>query len=174
MAALIGKQAIVIGAGLGGLAAAGAISDYFERVIVFERDPLPSIAQTRPGTPQSPHTHALLGGGKLALESLFPGFTMALTKAGAVSYRAGLDLLAELPGFDPFPQRDVGWDAYAMSRPLIEYVVRQQLSSECFVRERKKFIWNSCQRSNLLTIPAPFRLPSALLYAVPRSLPSAS
>jgi 2-polyprenyl-6-methoxyphenol hydroxylase-like FAD-dependent oxidoreductase len=52
---------------------------------------------------------------------------MALTKAGAVSYRAGLDLLAELPGFDPFPQRDVGWDAYSMSRPLIEYVVRQQL-----------------------------------------------
>src|SRR6516225_317325 len=127
MAAVIGKQAIVVGAGIVGLAAAGAAADHFEHVIILERDSLPSSVQPRAGTPQAPHTHALLGGGKLALESLFPGFTAALTEAGAVSYRAGLDLLAELPGFDPFPQRDVGWDAYAMSRPLIEYVVRQQL-----------------------------------------------
>jgi len=129
MPALIGKQAIVVGAGMGGLAAAGAAADYFERVIVLERDSLPSSVQPRAGTPQAPHTHALLGGGKLALESLFPGFTAALTEAGAVRYRAGLDLLAELPGFDPFPQRDVGWDAYSMSRSLIENAVRQQLKN---------------------------------------------
>ena len=127
MAAIVGKQAIVVGAGMGGLAAAGAAADYFERVIVLERDSLPSSAQPRAGTPQAQHTHALLGGGKLAFESLFPGFTAALTEAGAIRYRAGLDLLTEIPGFDPFPQRDVGWDAYSMSRPLIEKVVRQQL-----------------------------------------------
>jgi 2-polyprenyl-6-methoxyphenol hydroxylase-like FAD-dependent oxidoreductase len=125
--AFIGEQVVVIGAGIGGLAAAGAVADYFERVIVLERDSLPSSALPRAGTPQAQHTHALLGGGRLALESLFPGFTAALKEAGAVSYRVGLDLLVELPGFDPFPQRDLGWDAYSMSRPLIEYVVRQQL-----------------------------------------------
>ena len=127
MAALLGKQAIVIGAGIGGLAAAGAAADYFERVIVLERDALPSSALPRVGTPQAQHTHALLGGGQLALESLFPGFAAALKVAGAVSYRAELHLLVELPGFDPFPQRDLGWNAYSMSRPLIEHVVRQQL-----------------------------------------------
>ena len=127
MAAVIGKQAIVVGAGIGGLAAAGAAADHFEHVIILERDSLPSSLEPRAGTPQAQHTHALLGGGKHALESLFPGFTAALMGAGAVCYRAGLDLLAELPGFDPFPQRDVGWDAYSMSRPLIEKVVRQQL-----------------------------------------------
>ncbi len=37
----IGKQAVVIGAGMGGLAAAGALADYFEQVMVLERDSLP-------------------------------------------------------------------------------------------------------------------------------------
>jgi hypothetical protein len=49
----IGKQAVVIGAGMAGLAAAGAVADYFERVIVLERDRLPNRAVPRSGAPQS-------------------------------------------------------------------------------------------------------------------------
>jgi phytoene dehydrogenase-like protein len=36
----IARQAVVIGAGIAGLAAAGALSDHFEQVVVLERDPL--------------------------------------------------------------------------------------------------------------------------------------
>jgi len=136
MASLLGKQAIVIGAGIGGLAAAAAVSDYFENVIVLERDDLPDGATPRAGTPQSRHTHVLLGGGERALESLFPGFTAALTQAGAVPYRMGLDILAEMAGFDPFPQRDLGWFGYAMTRPLIERTVRQELRKRPNVKLR--------------------------------------
>jgi 2-polyprenyl-6-methoxyphenol hydroxylase-like FAD-dependent oxidoreductase len=136
--ASIGKQAVVIGAGMGGLAAAGAVADYFEHVIVLDRDLLPSSALPRAGTPQAHHTHALLAGGRLALELLFPSFTAALTAAGAASYRAGLGVLTELPGFDPFPQRDLGFDVYSMSRPLIEYVVRQQLEQRGNVELRER------------------------------------
>ena len=75
MVSLIGKQAIVIGAGMGGLVAAGALATYFEDVVVLERDALPSSAAPRIGTPQARHVHALLGGGQRALEELFPGFT---------------------------------------------------------------------------------------------------
>jgi 2-polyprenyl-6-methoxyphenol hydroxylase-like FAD-dependent oxidoreductase len=103
MPALLAKQAVVIGAGIGGLAAAGAVSDYFESVIVLERDRLAERAAPRAGTPQAQHTHVLLGGGVQALESLFPGFTTAPKEAGAATYRMGLDILSELPGFDPFP-----------------------------------------------------------------------
>ena len=39
---LIGKQAVVIGAGMGGLTAAGALADHFDQVIVLERDTLSS------------------------------------------------------------------------------------------------------------------------------------
>jgi 2-polyprenyl-6-methoxyphenol hydroxylase-like FAD-dependent oxidoreductase len=124
---LIGKQAVVVGAGMAGLPAARALADYFEHVVVLERDTLPVDASHRTGTPQGRHTHALLGGGQRALGDLFPGFEEDLAGAGAVPVRIGLEFRFETPGFDPFPQRDLGWDAYAMSRPLIEFIVRQRV-----------------------------------------------
>src|SRR5450755_2433592 len=48
---LVGKQAVVIGAGMGGLAAAGALADRFDQVVVLERDTLPSEPTYRAGTP---------------------------------------------------------------------------------------------------------------------------
>ncbi len=138
MTELLGKRAVVAGAGIGGLAAAGALADYFERVIVLERDAIPSNAAYRAGTPQARHVHALLGGGQRALEILFPGFTAALGKAGAVRLKSGLDVRLEVPGYDPFPQRDLGWDVYSMSRPLVEYVVRQQLAKRANIELRAR------------------------------------
>ena len=38
---LIGRRAVVVGAGMGGLPAARALADYFEHVVVLERDALP-------------------------------------------------------------------------------------------------------------------------------------
>ena len=48
----IGRQAVVIGAGMGGLSAARALADYFEHVAVLERDTLPVDASHRTGTPR--------------------------------------------------------------------------------------------------------------------------
>jgi 2-polyprenyl-6-methoxyphenol hydroxylase-like FAD-dependent oxidoreductase len=123
----IGKRAVVIGAGLSGLPAARALADHFEEVIVLERDSLPADATPRPGAPQSWHLHVLLGGGQRALGELFPGFELDLARAGAVTLRAGLDLRYERQGYDPFPQRDLGWLACSMSRPLIELTLRRRV-----------------------------------------------
>ena len=117
---LIGKQAVVVGAGMSGLPAARALADYFEQVVVLERDTLPFVASHRTGIPQGRHTHALLAGGQRALGDLFPGFEQDLTDAGAVPVNAGLDFRFERPGYDPFPVRDLGLVVSAMSRPLIE------------------------------------------------------
>ena len=95
---LVGKQAVVVGAGMGGLAAAGALAEHFERVVVLERDTLPSDAVHRAGTPQSRHIHALLAGGQRALDELFPGFEQDLARAGAVPLRVTLDGRIEMPG----------------------------------------------------------------------------
>lgn len=140
---LIGEQAVVIGAGIGGLTAAAALSDFFAKVIILERDDLPPEVAGRPGVPQGRHPHALLAGGQQALEELFPGFSDDLAAAGAVRFSAGLDVRVDRPGYDPFPQRDVGLIVYAMSRPLLEFVVRQhatrrdniELHANCDVRE---------------------------------------
>jgi 2-polyprenyl-6-methoxyphenol hydroxylase-like FAD-dependent oxidoreductase len=86
--------------------------------------------------PQGKHVHALLAGGQRALDELFPDFTHALVKGGAVPIRVGLDIRMERPGFDPFPQRDLGFDCYAMSRALVEFTVRQQVHARSNVEIR--------------------------------------
>src|SRR5262245_31239294 len=127
MAKMIGERAVVVGAGMGGLTVARALAEHFERVLVLERDALPSDAQGRAGIPQGKHVHLLLAGGQRALGELLPGFEGDLVAAGAVPIRVGLDLRSERPGYDPFPQRDLGMLAYAMSRPLLEVAVRRRV-----------------------------------------------
>ena len=121
------KQAVVIGAGMGGLAAAKAVAPYFEKVTVFDRDALPDTPAPRAGTPQAWHTHGLLAGGHRALEHLFPGIELDLVEAGAVRMRVGRDMRLEAPGFDPFPQRDTGVDQFGLSRPVLERLCRRRL-----------------------------------------------
>ena len=128
MPSIIGKRAIVIGAGMGGLTTARAVAPFFEHVVVIERDALPTHPSPRPGTPQGRHVHALLTGGQRALEELFVGFEGDLERDGAVTLQAGLDIRMERPGFDPFPQRDLGFHSYAVSRALVEFVTRTRLN----------------------------------------------
>src|SRR4029077_12386236 len=83
----IARQAVVIGAGIAGLAAARALSGHFEQVVVLERDSLGDGPVHRPGTPQAGHAHGLLVGGQHALSELFPGFERDLVEPGAVRVR---------------------------------------------------------------------------------------
>jgi 2-polyprenyl-6-methoxyphenol hydroxylase-like FAD-dependent oxidoreductase len=145
---LIGKQAVVIGAGMSGLTAAGALAEHFDQVVVLERDSLPSDATYRAGTPQARHVHALLLSGQRALSELFSGFEQDLAGAGAVPLRAGLDVRIERPGYDPFPQRDLGWLSYAVSRPTIERAVRRRVESQSNTTLRQR-----CRVHEVLTTP---------------------
>jgi 2-polyprenyl-6-methoxyphenol hydroxylase-like FAD-dependent oxidoreductase len=143
----IARQAVVIGAGIAGLAAARALSDHFEQVVVLERDPLSDGPVHRPGTPQSRHAHGLLVGGQRALSELFPGFERDLVEAGAVLVRSNIDIRFERPG-DPVPQRDLGLMNYALSRPAIEFAIRQRLKSHANISLRDR-----CRVSELSASP---------------------
>ncbi len=123
----LGKQAVVIGAGMAGLAAAGALTDHFERVIVLERDGLPRVAANRPGTPQDRHLHGLLPGGQRALGTLFVDFDRDFARSGAVPMRVAQDIRYELPSLGPLPRRDFGRVLHGGSRPLIEFATRRQV-----------------------------------------------
>ena len=133
----IARQAVVIGAGIAGLAAARALSDHFEQVVVLERDSLGDGPVHRPGTPQAGHAHGLLVGGQHALSELFPGFERDLLEAGAVLVRANTDLRIERPD-DSLPQRDLGLTNYALSRPAIEFAMRQRLKSHANISLRDR------------------------------------
>jgi 2-polyprenyl-6-methoxyphenol hydroxylase-like FAD-dependent oxidoreductase len=145
---LIGKQAVVIGAGMGGLAAAGALAGHFEQVVVLERDALPSEPMPRVGTPQARHAHGLLTSGQRALSELFAGFEQDLRRAGAVLLKAGLDARVERPGYDPFPQRDLGLVSYALSRPALEFAVRRRVETQANIVLRQR-----CRVQDIMATP---------------------
>jgi 2-polyprenyl-6-methoxyphenol hydroxylase-like FAD-dependent oxidoreductase len=130
MSGYIGRQAVVIGAGMAGLAAAGTLSNHFERVLVLDRDDLPPDAVHRSGTPQSRHVHGLLSGGLRALNEMFPGFTSRLASAGGVEIDFPLDMWVERGGFSPFPRRKLNIMTYCASRPLIEFTTRQLVEQQ--------------------------------------------
>ena len=144
----IALQAAVIGGGIAGLCAAGALADHFEQVVVLERDSLSDGPAHRPGTPQSRHAHGLLVGGQRALSELFPGFERDLVEAGSVLVTSSIDVRVERPGYDPFPQRDLGLTSYALSRPAIEFAARQRVRARANVSLRDR-----CRVGELLASP---------------------
>lgn len=125
----IGRTAVVLGAGLAGLCASAALAPFFEKLFLIERDRLPEGGQTRLGVPQGKFASNLLLGGLRALEALLPGITDRLAGSGATPLRLGLDVRTELPGYNPFPRRDLGLQGFAMSRPHLEDLVRSGVSA---------------------------------------------
>jgi hypothetical protein len=55
-----GRNAIVIGSSIAGMAAARVLTEHFDQVTVIERDALPSDVDFRNGVPQARHVHVLL------------------------------------------------------------------------------------------------------------------
>lgn len=148
MTNLFGRHAIVVGAGIGGLTAAKALSSYFVNVTVLERDDLPAAPIVRTGTPQARQIHVLLRGGLDALMEFFPEFETELERAGAVRVRVGSEFLLEMPGFDPFPRRDLGFDYLCMTRPLVEFVARRFVERQSNIALRSR-----CRVTQLVELP---------------------
>jgi len=81
----IGDHAIVIGASMGGLLAARALSDFYTTVTILERDAFPTSDVPRKGVPQGRHTHGLLARGRVVLEEFFPGYSNeVVTQSGGL------------------------------------------------------------------------------------------
>jgi len=143
MSGKLGRRAVVVGAGIAGLSAAGVLAKYFDQVDILERDQTPLSVETRSGTPQDNHAHGLLAGGLKALNEIYPDFDRDLAAAGAVSVNVPGDIRYEKPGVAELPQRDFGIPMLSASRPLIESVLRRRtlapgnvlLWSNCRVRE---------------------------------------
>ena len=129
MSGFLGRCAVVVGAGIGGLSMAGVLAKYFEQVEIFERDRLTPSFGSRSGTPQDRHPHGLLAGGLQALGEIFPGFESDLAKAGAVAVRVARDIQYERPDFGVLPKRDFGLSLLCASRPLIELVLRRRVEA---------------------------------------------
>ncbi|MGI9427590.1 MAG: FAD-dependent oxidoreductase [Bythopirellula sp.] len=124
---LLGQRAIVIGGGIAGLTSARVLSDYFDQVIVLDRDRVGSGVQPRSGVPQGKHVHILLARGEQVLTQLFPGMDADLERLGAVRLRIGYDVIAYEDG-ETWPRREFGIICHAQSRPLLEHCVRERVA----------------------------------------------
>lgn len=121
-------HAVIIGASVAGLLAARVASDHFKRVTILERDRLPTGAEHRPGVPQGRHVHGLLVRGAHILNRFFPGFTDDLEAAGAPKVEWLRDTLQVMPT-GMTPRASSGIFNWAVSRPLVESVIRQRIKA---------------------------------------------
>src|SRR5512135_806181 len=79
-------RAVVIGASMGGLAAARVLADRFDQVILVERDDVRAAGDSRRGAPQARHPHALLRRGAERWDQWLPGLGADLLAAGALPF----------------------------------------------------------------------------------------
>ncbi|MEX0645634.1 MAG: hypothetical protein WD076_10000 [Parvularculaceae bacterium] len=121
-------RAIVAGGGVGGLAAAAALSPRFQEVVVVEKDRVPPVPAIRKGVAQGAHVHVLLNGGERALEALLPSIREDFLAAGAVIARSGID--NRFFDFGAWrPRRDFGSTMLCLTRPSFEHAIRKRVAA---------------------------------------------
>ena len=122
----LGKEAIVIGASIGGLLAARVLADYYEAVTVVERDALPNTHEPRKGVPQGRHAHGLLARGREVLDELFPGLSEEAVSQGAIYGDIADDVLWFNYGVY-LRNAPSSLKGLLISRPMLEEVVRRRV-----------------------------------------------
>ncbi len=118
--------AVVIGAGVSGLAATAALAGRLAHVTLIDRDVLPDTAVPRRGVPQSGQAHLLLRGGLDALEQLLPGFFADLVANGGLPMNAGRNVPTFQFGALRIPF-DSAIELVSVTRPMIEHTLRARV-----------------------------------------------
>ncbi|GIJ43670.1 FAD-binding monooxygenase [Virgisporangium aliadipatigenens] len=138
-------RAVVLGGSIGGLLAARALSETFDRVVVVDRDDLAGTGP-RKGVPHGLHAHAILAKGREVVEELFPGLTAELTAAGALV--ADLADLNWHNGTRPMRRRRLDSLMLGSSRPALEDHIRARVRALSNVDIR-----GGCEATGLLASP---------------------
>jgi 2-polyprenyl-6-methoxyphenol hydroxylase-like FAD-dependent oxidoreductase len=123
-------HAIVVGASIAGLCAAQVLSDFFDRVTVFERDELPSEPVSRSTVPQDRHLHMLMARGAYEFESIFPGLLKDMVAAGVPILENRPDCIhlgaaGHVLGTGQTLRDE--FTAYVPSRPHLEWQLRRRV-----------------------------------------------
>jgi 2-polyprenyl-6-methoxyphenol hydroxylase-like FAD-dependent oxidoreductase len=125
------QHAIVIGASIAGLCAARVLSDFYDRVTIFERDELPSTPDNRAAVPQGRHVHLLMARGAAEFDTLFPGILDEMVAAGVPILENRPDCIyfgaaGHVLGTAHRLQDE--FTAYVPSRPHLEWQIRRRVA----------------------------------------------
>lgn len=130
-------HASVLGSGMAGLLAARVLSDFFESVTLFEKDPEPLSIHCRPGIPQGHHVHTLIPGGLAIISRLLPDVPGDLIRGGSLTPAPHEFYFFRPEGksyamnhYLPSPPADTGErTVYVQSRALLEHCVRKSVAA---------------------------------------------
>lgn len=126
----IAEHAIVMGGSMAGLLAGRVLADRFERVTIVERDRIDATEPiARKGVPQGRHVHNLLARGDAVLDGLFPELFRTLEARGAVHVDWSRDTRWHHHGVWK-GRFDSGVESWLMSRPLLEWCVRELIQAD--------------------------------------------
>lgn len=120
------EKAIVIGGGMAGKLTARVLSDFYNEVLIIEKDSEPLGPYPRKGVPQGEHLHALLFAGADGLEELFPGITEDFHSTGAVKINSTQDLTWFHHGVWKL-RFDGGYTTTLQTRPNLEWHIAQYI-----------------------------------------------
>ena len=125
----MGDHAIVIGGSLAGLCAARVLSDFYDRVTIYERDALPDQPDNRTAVPQGRHVHLLMARGAAEFDGLFPGLLDDMVAAGVPKLANRPDCIrfgaaGHVLGTTTTLKRE--FTAYVPSRPHLEWQIRRR------------------------------------------------
>ena len=121
----VAEHAVVLGAGMAGLAVAAVLAGRFDRVTIVERDTLPESPKCRSGVPQDRHVHILLPAGLRGLSELLPGLIEDLRVSDARVMHAS-DIRFHIAD-GRLLLDDADLEFVGASRPLLESVVRDRV-----------------------------------------------
>jgi 2-polyprenyl-6-methoxyphenol hydroxylase-like FAD-dependent oxidoreductase len=138
----IAKRCIVGGSGIGGLMAARVASEFFDEVILLDRDTIPESPNSRDGVPQGNHFHAILPGGLGIMSQFFPDLKSELLAAGALTCTVGRDFYSywregisySLDRYNP--NSFEGPQTFIQTRGLLEHVIRRNVEGLANVSTR--------------------------------------
>jgi 2-polyprenyl-6-methoxyphenol hydroxylase-like FAD-dependent oxidoreductase len=118
-------HAVIIGAGMGGLSAAAALSSFAKKITVVDKDKL--SGDVRKAVPQGAHIHILLRAGLNALDELLPGISAELEQRGSAKIHLGSD--QQINEFGQWmPTRELDLYFLSQSRPFLEQTVRERVA----------------------------------------------
>ncbi len=120
------ERAVIIGGGIGGIAAAAALKEHANEVLIIEKDVLHEAPTPRKGAPQDEQLHNLLSRAQIHLDELMPGFTDDLIAHGAGNASASTQTHVFELG-TVMPERDLGLRLMSAWRPIIEHVGRTHI-----------------------------------------------
>ena len=126
------ERAIVIGASIGGLCAARVLSDFYDRVTVYERDALPDGPAHRSAVPQGRHVHLLMARGAQEFDAHFPGLLDDMVADGVPILENRPDCIhfgaaGHVLGTHHRLQDE--FTAYVPSRPHLEWQIRRRVQA---------------------------------------------